>query len=132
MIYFIHLFNSRYDYYSAVKLYTFFNFVVIVQSSFIQFFNFSSTFLASKCLFSAPRGLLILVVFPCFRVSAQRLEDSISSTCARSWDSRADIDIKRSSRTPLRLSRVPAQGPSTWANLRYLKYLRKGLNQRSS
>ena len=26
-----------------------------------------------------------------------------------SWDSRADIDIKRSSRTPLRLSRVPAQ-----------------------
>ena len=49
-----------------------------------------------------------------------------------SWDSRADIDIKRSSRTPLRLSRVPVQGPSTWVNLRYLEYLRKGLNQRSS
>ena len=47
-------------------------------------------------------------------------------------DSCADIDIKRSSRTPLRLSRVPAQGPSTWVNLRYLEYLRKGLNQRSS
>ena len=63
-------------YYSAVKIYTFFDFVVIVQSSFIQFFNFSGTFLASEYLFSAPRGLFILVVFSRFRVSAQRLEDS--------------------------------------------------------
>ena len=107
-----------YYYCSVMKLYTFF--ILVVLSSLPSIF---SALLEDSLFWS---------YFSRFRVSAQRLEDCIWSICARSWDSRADIDIKRSSRTPLRLSRVPVQGPSTWVNLRYLEYLRKGLNQRSS
>ena len=108
---------SKY-YYSVVKKYTFL--ILAVISSFPRIFSALLADSLSRSYFSR------------FRVSAQRLEDSISSTCARSWDSRADIDIKRSLRTPLRLSWVPVKGPSTWVNLRSFVYLRLGLNQRSS
>ena len=77
--------------------------ILLYRSHVIHFFYFSGTFLASEYLFSAPRGLFILVAlsplpsicaasrglfsalledslfwsyFPRFRVSAQRLEDS--------------------------------------------------------
>ena len=110
---------------------------------------------------AAPRGLFILVAFSRFRVSAQHLEDScrtlprledscrtrrgpfilaVLSSLSSIFSALLEDSLFRSyfpafeylrsaSRT---LSGVPAQGPSTWVNLRYLEYLRKGLNQRSS
>ena len=93
-----------------------------------SFFGFSGTFLTFEYLFSAPQGLFILVVFPHFRVSAQRLEDSsmtlfFSGTVAASENLRsasrtlyfgctfpASEYLRSTSRT---LSRVPVQGPET-------------------
>ena len=55
--------------------------LLLVGNEIIHFFYFSGTFPASEYLFSAPRGLFILVVFPRFRVSAQHpwglLQDSL-------------------------------------------------------
>ena len=77
---------------------------------------FWSSFPASEYLRSTledscrtPWGLFILAVLP-----------PLSSICAAP------------SRTPLSWIWVLAQGPSTWVNLLYLEYLRKGLNHRSS
>ena len=89
---------------------------LLYRNEILHIFNFSGTFPAFEYLFSAPQGLFISVVFSRFRVSAQRLEDSIPNTCARYWDSRPDID-------KISLSRVLAQLVEISMILGYLEYL---------
>ena len=108
-------------YYIGVELYTFFVLVVLsplpsIFSALLKDSLFWSSFPASDYLRSTlegscrtPWGFFILAVLP-----------PLLSICPAP------------SRTPLSWIWVLAQGPSTWVNLRYLEYLRKGLNHRSS
>ena len=149
-------------YYSGIKLYIFCNFVVIMQSSFIQFFFylaplsslpsifsalledslFWSSFPASEYLRSASRTLVGLLESSLFWSSfpASEYLRSASRTLVRLlWGLfiLAVLPLLSSicaapSRTPLSWIWVLAQGPSTWVNLLYLEYLRKELNHPSS